>query len=233
MVHSIQISTTQIVCTGLCLDLWVTVHCSSHNKSPPVQLIPSGTGHLSLHSSSLAWVTYNIFLERTSFLQCWQESPPEADGLSPFPNHFVNAPFPRGIPTVWLPYPLILRLLAPSSQPHSSQVTLPEWWLKSFVYPTAHSGMVNKWIPLVLPLAPIPVMSLFCPSLPNKLTFISISSCVQGQGNWYQHGLVLCFSCTTLHWCLGSCTACHWCPSSCKYLLNPKQHVNHIHGSQQ
>lgn len=49
---------------------------------------------LFLHSGQLAWATCQLFLEGMSFLPGWQESPPEAEGLSPFCNFFVFAIFP-------------------------------------------------------------------------------------------------------------------------------------------
>lgn len=59
---------SQVMCTGLCLDLFVTAHSLAHRKSSLAQPAPSGTRHLSLLGGSLAWVTWNAFLEDLSFI---------------------------------------------------------------------------------------------------------------------------------------------------------------------
>lgn len=40
-------------------------------------------------------VTCSIFLEVVPFLHIWKKWPTEAEGLCFFPNHLVNASFPR------------------------------------------------------------------------------------------------------------------------------------------
>lgn len=88
----------------------------------------------------------------------------------------------------------------PLSQHQSSQVIicLPRWWLKSFCI--SHSSLRDRnQVPLVLPLPPVLLRTLLCPSLLNKPSFLCISLPFL-RDKCYRQGLVLWFSCITHPW---------------------------------
>lgn len=149
--------------------------------------------HSSLHYAPLAWVKQNILLEEIPFLDksCLQRlrtciTLPITLSIHPSleNDHSCLASLPSNSTPA-----------APLSQDQSSQVIIcsPGWWLKSFCI-SCSSLRNSDQVPLVLLLPPVLVITLHCPSLLYKPSFLCFYLPFL-RGNCYRQGLVLWFSC--------------------------------------